>query len=176
MSYIKRFPKMLLVILCLLAASLAQTADLPKIEGESLASTQVVLPDAATGKVAVLIFGFSKNSKTANNAWASRLLADFAGQPFFTLYQLPVIEGAPRFVRGMIIASMRKDVPENRRDHFVPLVKGEAALKAFVQYKEPDDAYVVLLDRSAKVVKQVHGPVNDSTYSEIRQEIESLLK
>jgi predicted transcriptional regulator len=165
------------VLLPTLILGQSQTADqLPKIMGESLTGHQVVLPDDALGKVTVLIFGFSKNSKNANNAWARKISADFSGQTSMAVYQLPVIESAPRFIRGMIISSMRKDVPENMRDRFVPLVKDEGTLKTFVNYKEPDDAYVVVLDRSGKVMKQAHGQLSDATYSEIRQKIEALLK
>jgi hypothetical protein len=178
MLRVRRFSTWLIVGFSLaLTTSFAQTgADLPKIEGQSLAGNHIVLPAAASGKIAVLIFGFSKASKTANNAWAHKISHDFTGQSALLIYQLPVIEGAPRFIRGMIVSSMRKEVPENARDHFVPLVQGERELKTFVHYKEPDDAYLVVLDRSGKVIKQAHGPLNEATYAQIREEIEMLLK
>jgi hypothetical protein len=162
--------------LILLTTAMAQVLPrMPKTEGESLAGHQVVLPDAAAGKVAVLIFGFSKASKVPTSAWASKLLADFGTRPDFEVYQLPVLEDVPRFVRGMVISGIKKGVPENRRDHFVPILQHEAELKKFVQYHEPDDAYLVVLSRAGNLVDQSHGAPNEANYPRVRAEIEPAL-
>lgn len=169
----------LLGILCCLAllnSSTAQSArQLPRIEGDSFASHHVVLPDAAASKVAVLIFGFTKASKNPTSAWAEKLQSDFGSRPGFEIYQLPVLEEVPRFIRGMVISGIRKGVPENKRDHFVPILQGEADLKKLVGYKEPDDAYLVILDRAGNLVQQIRGAPNDSNYAQLRSSIESLL-
>ncbi len=148
---------------------------MPKIEGESLAGHPVVLPDAAAGKIAVLIFGFSRASKGPTGDWEKKLSADFSSQPAFTLYQLPVLEDVPRFIRGMVISSMKKGVAENRRDHFVPILQGEAALKKLVNYKESDDAYLVILDFDGNIAAQMHGPLTDASYSQLRDKVNSQL-
>jgi hypothetical protein len=148
---------------------------MPRIAGESLSGHQVTLPDAANGKVTVLIFGFSRASKESSGAWADRILSDFGAQAGFVLYQLPVIEGAPGILRGMIISSMKKGVPENRRDYFVPLVKGETELKKLVNFKESDDAYLVTLDSSGRVAYLRHGPFRDADYAAMRTEIQAML-
>jgi hypothetical protein len=148
---------------------------MPKTEGESFTGHVVLLPDAAAGKIAILIFGFSKASKTPTSAWAKRLQSDFGTQPAFELYQLPVLEDVPRFIRGMVISGIRKGVPENMRDHFIPILQGEAGLKKFVGYSEPDAAYLVILDRAGNIVQQSHGEPNDANYRELRKQIDSLL-
>jgi len=155
---------------------MAQNVSLmPKTEGQSLAGSKVVLPDAAAGKVAVLIFGFTKASRVPTGAWAKRLREDFGTRPDFELYQLPVLEDVPRFVRGMVISGIKKGVPENQRDHFVPILQGEAELKKFAHYNEPDDAYLVVLSRTRDVVEQGHGTPSDAKYAELRVKIESVL-
>jgi len=148
---------------------------MPPTKGESLAGHPVVLPDAASGKVAVLIFGFSKASKGPTSAWASKFQIDLGTRPDFEVYQLPVLEAVPRLIRGMIISGMKKDVPENKRDHFVPILQGEGELKKFVHYNEPDDAYLVVLNRSGKPVEMTHGAASDASYPQLRTEIESVL-
>jgi hypothetical protein len=175
----RRTSSLLIGFLCCLPlfnSSYAQsTRQLPRIEGDSFAGHRVVLPEAASGKVAVLIFGFTKASKVPTSAWADKLQPDFGTRPGFEVYQLPVLEDVPRFVRGMVISGIRKGVPENKRDHFVPILQGEAELKTFVGYKEPDDAYLVILDRAGNIVQQIHGAPNDSNYARVRSEIETLL-
>jgi hypothetical protein len=157
----RRFFRWFLHFLCclaLLTSSLAQdAAQMPKIEGESFAGKKVVLPDAAAGKVAVLVFGFTKASKGPTTAWANKLLAVFGTRPEFVLYQLPVLEDVPRLIRGMVIGGIKKGVPEKRRDHFVAILQREAELKKFVHYNEPDDAYLVVLSRAGNTLALSHG-------------------
>ena len=148
--------------------------DLPRIEGDSLAGHHVILPDAVGGKVTVLVMGFSKASKAPTSAWGNKLETDFGAITDFALYQLPVLEDVPSLIRGMVISSMKKGVPENRREYFVPLLHGESDLKKLVNYKEPDDAYLILLDRTDKIVYQMHGPFTETNYTEFRRHIVAL--
>lgn len=166
----------LIVALGCAPAGAQTSASLPRIEGTSLAGTQVVLPDAANGKIAVLIFGFSHASKNAISAWADKLYADFGSRPDFAVYQLPVLAGAPSWVRGMIVSSMKKGMPETRRGYFIPLVKGEGELKNLVGFKEADDAYLLTLDASGHIAHQGHGPFRDGDYAALRAELEVMLK
>jgi len=87
-----------------------------------------------------------------------------------------VLEDVPRLIRGMVISGIKKGVPENERDHFVPVLQDEAALKKAVNYSAPDDAYLVILNRKGEVAQQMHEPLLDSDYPRLRQELESLLK
>jgi hypothetical protein len=165
-----------LCCLALLNSLSAQTArSMPRIEGDSFAGHKIVLPEAAAGNVAVLIFGFTKASKVPTSAWADKLQAEFGTRPGFDLYQLPVLEDVPRLFRGMVISGIRKGVSENKRDHFVPILQGEAGLKRLVDYKEADDAYLVILDRAGNIAQQIHGTPNDANYARVRSILESLL-
>lgn len=161
--------------LILAAFAVAQPQTMPTISGENLAGVKVVLPEAANGKVAVLVFGFTKASKEPTKAWAAKLNSEFASQRDFVLYQLPVLEDVPRLVRGLVISSMKKGVPENLREHFVPILQGEAGLKSLVNYKQPDDGYLVVLNRSSQIVEQLHGASPDGRYAQLKTEIQSLL-
>jgi hypothetical protein len=160
----------------LLASAVAQSPQqMPRIAGESFAGHQVELPDAARGNIAVLIFGFSKASKVPSSAWAEKLGSDFGSQTGFAFYQLPVLEDVPRIIRGMVISGMKKGVPVTMRDHFVPILEDEAELKRLVSYREPDDAYVVLLGRSGQIVGQRHDSFSDPGYRQLHGEILALL-
>ena len=162
-------------VLLLATCASAQSQAMPRVEGESFAGHHVALPDAAKGHVAVLVFGFTKASKGPTSAWAAKTLAEFGSQAGFELYQLPVLEGVPRLIRGMVISGIKKGVPENVRDHFVPVLQGESELKKLVSYKEPDDAYLVILNPAGQIAQQTHGPVSDTAYQQLRKEIQTLL-
>jgi hypothetical protein len=47
------------------------------------------------------------------------------------------------------------------RDHFMPIVQHESELKQLVNYQDPDDAYLVILDTTGHIVHQTHGPFSD---------------
>lgn len=157
--------------------AVAQDAGrLPTVEGESLAGQRIVLPDAAGGKISVLVFGFTKASKEPTTAWANKILKDFAARPDFVLYQLPVLEDVPRFIRGMVIGGMKKGMQEDKRAHFVPILQKESELKKFVHYNEPDDAYVVVLGRSGETLLRTHGSgPGEASYERLRSTIDAAL-
>jgi hypothetical protein len=163
---------------CLLALVTAWAhgqQPMPRAEGENLAGRRVVLPDDAKGKIAVLVFGFTKASKGPTSAWGDKIFSEFGTQQGFALYQLPVLENVPRFIRGMVISGMKKGVKESMRDHFVPILQGESELKKLVSYKEPDDAYLIVLDPSGQIAQQKRGPFSDAAYEQLRKEIQTLL-
>ncbi len=169
-----------LALICLLLdlSSIATAQNyppMPSIEGESFSGRKVVIPGNLSGKIGVLVLGFSKASKTQTAAWADRIEADFGTQPAIALYQLPVLEDVPSLVRGMVISSIRKSVPEKKREQFVPVLHGEKELKGAVHFQEKDDAYLILLDRNGAIVDQTHGAPNDERYSRLREHIKSLL-
>jgi hypothetical protein len=175
-SIMLRTATMFLGLIVGIGLAFAQTSQpMPPIGGESFAGQKVELPDAAHGKVAVLVFGFTKASKVPTSAWTQKINADFGSRNDFELYELPVLEDVPRFIRGMVISSIKKGVPENRRSHFVPIVQNEAELKTLVNYKEPDDAYLVALDTNGQIVAQTHGPFTDAAYAKFRPNLESLI-
>lgn len=158
------------LLLALLSAVAQSDHYMPQMEHK------VVLPQAAKGNVTVLVFGFTKASKTPTSAWARKLSADFGPRAGFELYQVPVLEDVPRLVRGMVISSMKKGTPEDMRDHFIPLFAGESELKKTVDFHAADDAYLVVLNRGGKVVRQMHGSPTEETYPALRGEIGLLLE
>ncbi len=178
-SVVRRRAFAVLGVFCSLAglgSSIAQsTTPMPKIQGDSLAGHSVVLPDSAAGKIAILIFGFTKASKVPTSAWAEKLQAGLGSRADLELYQLPVLEDVPKLFRSMVISGIKKGVAENKRDHFVPILQGEAELKKLVRYKEPDDAYLMILGRDGSIVQQVHGAPNDPNYAQVKSTIESVL-
>jgi len=158
------------------ATSLSLAQQIPKVEEDNLAGHKVVLPDAALGNVAVLVLGFTRGSKNPTRAWAEKIGSDLGKTAGFELYSLPVLEEVPRMIRGMVIAGMKHDIPEGARSNFVPVLHNESEWKRLVNYKEPDDAYLMVLDRSGKIAYQMHGSLNDQAYNQLRQQVEPLLR
>ncbi len=161
---------------CLAISVKATAQQFPHLQEDNLAGQQVTLPDAASGKVSVLVLGFSHASGTPTGAWAKRIQSDFGKSTSFTLYQLAVLEAAPRMIRGMIVSGIKKGVPESQRANFLIVVHQEDELQKLVRYQEADDAYIVVLDRNGKVAYQIHGGSVDPAYAEFREKVQELLK
>src|SRR5437763_688686 len=83
------------VAVALLAVTSSSGGTLPRLEGKSLAGKNVVLPDDARGSAAILIFGFTRASRSNTEAW-SRRLADDKTLSGVKIYNLPVLESVPR--------------------------------------------------------------------------------
>jgi hypothetical protein len=164
--------KGLLSTVLLSVATAAQ--NLPQIKAETLSGKQVVLPDAAYGKVALLIVGFTRKSGTATRAWGERLAKDYASDARLVTYQLAVLEDVPRFIRGFVTRGIRNSVPKERHDNFVLLFQDEKAWKAFVGFAGPDEAYLLLLDPSGNLARRTHGVFSEVEYHALREHVDRL--
>src|SRR5579871_4089065 len=150
--------------------------QMPRIEGATLAGRSVMLPDAAAGKTAILVFGFTKASRGPTTAWGKRIDEKFGSAPEVVWYELPVLESVPRLIRGMVISSIKNDTPENLRDHFVPVLHREAESKKFVNYDAHDDAYIVVLDSHGNLRYQIHGAWSEAAYAQLQKALDELLQ
>ncbi len=170
------FTGTLIIALLVVGVSRVSAQQIPRVDEQNLSGHRVQLPQDVSGRIAVLILGFSRASKEPTSAWGKKLQTDLGHTPGFEIYSMPVIEEVPGVIRGMVISGMRRGTPENLRDHFVPVLHNEAEWKKLVGYREPDDAYLVLLNRDGAIAYQTHGPVTEKSYGDLREHIEELLK
>ena len=162
-----RLVSMLLVLLVLpLGPASAQT--IPPVNAKALDDSEVVLPQPGSHQYLILTIGFSHKSGEPSSAWGKRLFADFASNSRVAVYQFAELQGAPSFIRGVIVRGMRKDVPAAHHSRFVPLFDHADEWKKLVNFSGPDDAYVLVTGPDGQVFWQTHGPVNDTAYAELQ--------
>jgi len=126
------------------------------------------LPEAAAGKLTILVLGFSRQGGQKTGLWAKHLSADFATDPLFTSYTVAMLEDAPAMLRGMIRSGIRSGTPVSERDHVVTTASGEAAWKEFLHAAQKDIPYLVLLDSGGKVRWTGHGAFEQQQYEALR--------
>jgi hypothetical protein len=82
---------------------------------------------------------------------------------------MPFLEDAPSFIRPLIVRAIRKQVPDVLKPRFVPLTSGESAWKQAAGFNPaaPDDAYVLLVDRSGRVLWQTHEPFSQTRFDQL---------
>jgi len=86
------------------AVQLAVGDQLPPLKGEFLSGRTAVLPQAASGRVALLMLGFTYDSRFQVEEWAKRFRQDFGTKPGVTFFEIPMIGGVARMGKWFIAA------------------------------------------------------------------------
>jgi hypothetical protein len=172
---IGRYLSLALLTMSWLAANAgSMAARIPEVHATSFSNEAVNLPEGLKGKVGVLVLGFSKNSREADSAWGKKLAVDYRESPTVVYYEMPVLAGAPRMLRGMIVKSMKSSVPASEQARFVVILENEGAWKTVTHYERPDDPYLLVVDSQGSVVWQTQGAVTDAAYAALKQHVEAL--
>ena len=144
-------------LLCTLSGAPALPDDMP---ARTLADTDVSVPgDLPPG--ALLIVGFSRGSNGQTEPWRKRVDADAELAPL--AYSVLVLEGAPRWVRGLIVRGVRRAVPEEQHDSVLVVTRGGDAWRAWVGFEAAteDAAYVLRLDDGGGTCFRYVGAVSE---------------
>lgn len=138
------------------ACVLTQAQTLPKTQGETLSGKQLVLANAVQGHFSVIISSFSKDAGASAENWSKAVHQDpaLAG---VAVYQAAMLERAPGFIRGLVKAGLRKQVPAALQDNFVILVQDEPLWRSYFGVTADKEAYVVLLNGEGRVLWHGHG-------------------
>ncbi len=163
------------VLLMLAIATASQAQTIPPIKTKTLADAEIVLPKPGSTQVLILVLGFSHKSGDNCAPWDKQFFADYRSDPRVTYYQLPVLQGAPSFVRPMILRGMRKDIPAEQQAHFVPILDHEEEWKKLVNFSAPDDPYIVLADPQGHVLWQTHGAFTDASFEALKAALSKAL-
>jgi len=149
---------------------------LSPLRGEFLTGRQAQLPDAASGRVALMALGFTYNSRSSVEAWAGRFRKDFGDNPQATFYEIPMIGGMARLGKWFIDSGMRKGTPKCDQENVITVYGDTDSWKQRVDYQSPDAAYLVLLDKHG-VVRWCHsGAFDEKAYRELYPQVSALLR
>jgi hypothetical protein len=138
----------LILVLCTTAmgAVLPSGETLPKLEGEYLSGRKAILPVHSQGKWAMLAIGFTYDSRFAVEEWTKLFREATKGRQDTTFYEIPMIGGMARMGKWFIDSGMRRGTPKDLHENVITVYGGTDAWKQRMGFKEPDHAYVVLID------------------------------
>lgn len=149
--------------------------SLPPLKGEYLTGRQAQLPDAASGRVALLALGFTYDSRFAVEAWVDRFRKDFGSNPNVTFYEIPMIGGMARLGKWFIDSGMRKGTPKSEQENVITVYGGSDSWKQRVGYQSPAAAYLVLLDKRGVVRWRHNGELDETAYRDLNAQASALL-
>lgn len=166
-------------VFCLALAPVARAgqanfAVMPAVHTSALNGDVVDLPASLKGKAAVLVVGFSQGSRDDVIAWGRRLAADFHDSPNVRYYEVSVLAGVPRFLRGYVLRKISADVPDRAKPHFFAVDDHEPEWRAVTRYRKADDAYVLVIDGGGQVRWTVEGPATDASYQQMMQRLQAM--
>ena len=158
-----------------LASEIQINERLPELRGEFLTGRPAVLPQAAAGRVALLLLGFTYQSRFAVEAWAGRFRAEFHADPRVTFFEVPMIGGLARLGKWFIDDGMRRGTPKDDYEHVVTVYRDANSWKQRVHFGDPNAAYLLLLDRQGKVAWRYQGAFDESAFRALSSKVSELV-
>ncbi len=158
-----------------IATELTTGTRLPELKGQFLTGKTAVLPEAASGRVALLAFGFTYDSRFAVEAWVKRFRGSYGQNPRVTFYEIPVIGGMAQLGKWFIDSGMRRGTPEADREHVITVYGGAGPWKERLGFKAPNAAYLVLVDRTGIIRWRYSCVFDEGAYKLLDAAVEGLL-
>ena len=156
------------------ASELTAGENLPELRGEYLSGRKALLPRDASGRVALLLFGFTYPSRFAVEAWTKRFRQDFDTNPQVTFYEIPMIGGMARLGKWFIDGGMRRGTPQADRENVITVYGGTEPWKQSLEVKAEDAAYLVIVDQKGRVAWRHAGPFDETSYQALAAEVRKL--
>jgi hypothetical protein len=156
-------------------APLTAGTAMPQLKGEFLTSREAVLPDAASGRVALVTMGFTYNSRFQVEAWIGRFRKDYGANPGVTFFEVPMIGGMARLGKWFIDSGMRSGTAKADQENVITVYGGTDTWKARVGLKNADDACLLLLDGKGIIRWTHNGPFDEAAYKELTAQLTTLL-
>jgi hypothetical protein len=157
------------------AAEILHGERLPPLRGKSLSGREVVLPQAAGGRVALLLLGFTYESRFAVEAWAERFRKEFGSDRRVTFYEVLMIGGLARLAKWSIDRGMRRGTARGDYEHVITVYSATELWKQRVHYAAPNAAYLILLDGTGKVAWRHAGGFDDRAHAALSSHVAELL-
>ena len=148
---------------------------LPTLRGEFLTGRTAVLPQAAAGRVALLLLGFSYDSRFAVEAWAGKFREQFHRDPRVTFYEIPMIGGLALMGKWFIESGMRRGTPKQDYENVITVYGGAHPWKQRLGFRDPKATYLILLDASGRVAWRYTGGLDEQAYHALSSEVLRLL-
>jgi hypothetical protein len=141
----------------------------PRLEGEFLSGRKAVLPDAAQGKLALVLMGFTYGSRFPVEAWAEHVRKVFATRDAATFFEVPVLGGMARMGKWFIDSGMRRGTPKELHENVITVWGGVDRWKALAAFSPgaENDAYLILIGRDGRILWLHHGPYSEQAFAEM---------
>lgn len=149
---------------------------LPPVRGSFLTGRDVALPAAASGKTALLLLGFTYESRHAVEPWGEWFRKSMRDRRDVTFFEIPMIGGLAKVGRWFIDRGMRKGTPEDLHENVITVYSrtGDWKRRLGVTPGNEDDAFLIVLDGQGIVRWMHHGPFDGEAAKALEGALASL--
>jgi hypothetical protein len=159
-----------------LAQGVPVGSEPPKLRGQTLDGNAIILPDAAAGKVMLLVVGASKKAGERTAMWKDHFVADFGSTPNATYYVAALLQAAPAPFRGIIRSGMRSGTPPAAQAHILTSTSDNDTWKEYLNIRDDSLPAVLLLDASGHARWSYNGLFDPSRYQSLKEVTEAILQ
>jgi hypothetical protein len=128
----------------------------PEVKDESLAKIPVSIPDAAKGKVTLVVISFLHQNQSQLDSWLEPYVDKFGTKESHTFYEVPMISDGYKFMRPMIDGGMRAGIPTAKHKNVVTMY-GDVEKYIKGLNLDPKYGYAFLLVREGIIRWQGQG-------------------
>jgi hypothetical protein len=152
------------------AAPLAVGDLFPRLEAEFLTGRKAILPDAAAGKSALVMMGFTYDSRFDVEKWAEHVRREFGTNDTVTFFEVPVIGGMGRMAKWFIDSGMRKGTPKELHENVITVYGGADRWKKAMGFSKTQEhaAYLALLGPDGRVQWMHRGGFTEEAMSALK--------
>jgi len=149
----------------------------PKVTGRSLNGVEVALPEAASGKVALIIVAFVRQPPGVVDSWLAPFENEFGSDPSYTVYEIPMLEGIwARTISGIIDEGMRQGIPEKMHENVVSYYGNTELYCDVLEIKDKGLCYTFILDKYGTIKWRSQGTVSTGEIQEMLRTARELNK
>ena len=142
----------------------------PKISSETLARTEIILPEEAQDKIALITIAFKHGTQQQLDTWLNPFLEAFGTKPGFVFYEIPMLSSVVKLFAFRIDGGMRAGIPEEKHKNVMTFYGNYTKYTRQLHIDDLTLGYAFLLDREGII--RWHGE-GFATEDMIREMIDS---
>jgi hypothetical protein len=148
---------------------------LPRLEATALDGRLLVLPDSAAGNIALVGFGYQRESQDDLNSWLKPFRREYMPADGFRAYEVPMMGSRiPGVLRGIINAGMRKATTEGILGSVAPFYGDVDGYSRRLGVDDRSRVQMFLLDGSGLVRWHASGRADSIVFAGLRLEVAKL--
>lgn len=151
---------------------------MPSMALQSLSGQSIDIKEASKGHITLVTFALRDGSMKLTHSWLELLSKQFPDTPQIKHYQCTLVEGKmyQRFLKSIILSSLRKQVPASSHDFFLTGFEDFKAERDALGMGNPFAAYVYLLDHNGLVRWRGCGEAKEEDEAALVDSIKLLLR
>ena len=151
-------------------------ARFPALLARTLAGTKKKLPDAAAGKVALIVVAFVRSAQEMIDSWVLPFEEEFYQSAHVVVYEVPMIESLLwRPARAMIDGGMRSGIPPGKHDYVITWYGNASPYREALGMEDRSLAYLFLLDRDGVIRWEGKGFADSNGVAVLLNTVKALL-